>query len=253
MSSRFAFVLLAVGLVLLPGPAYAFALDAVDTDRSSSGYSAERIDLDDPDTRARLAERFHRRVTVYTSHVANGPSNRYNAPTRTAEVLGRAYRTNGSIRVTDDAVRADLTLLDEESSFVALDAERGPRRLVVNRSGDAVVVSTRRASLAERFEAVRDDLLVPYESLSRAERATVDRALETTGDDGAYYRPYEDDPHPFPAVVEKDGEHYLVRSTVSIDDFGPDGLFVGLVGSGVGLVCLLAGGAVALVGRVGAG
>jgi hypothetical protein len=251
MPSRPAIALLVVGLLLLPGPVYAAAVESVDTDRVSSGYHAERIDLADPEVRAELVEQFSWRMTVFPSHVADG-SSRYNAPDRTAAVLRRAYRTNDSVRVTDEAVRADLVLLDAEADFVALDADNGPRRLVVDRSDDAAVVSITPVPTAVRFEMVRDEIVVRYESLPPAERDTVDRVLRTTGDEDAYYRPYEDEPHPFPAVVEKDGEHYLVRSVITVDDFGTDGRFAGLVASGIGVVCLLAGGAVALVGRLGA-
>jgi hypothetical protein len=51
-------------------------------------------------------------------------------------------------------------------------------------------------------------------------------------------------------VVEKGGEHYFVRPVVTVDDFGPDGFLAGLVGSGVGLVCLLGAVAAAFVERV---
>jgi hypothetical protein len=54
-------------------------------------------------------------------------------------------------------------------------------------------------------------------------------------DEDAYYRTYRDEPHPFPAVVERNGTHYFVRSTVVVDDIDTDGRFLGLLGSGLGL------------------
>lgn len=253
MPSRPVLALFVVGLLLLPGPVYAGVVDSLDRDRVATGYGAERVDLDDPDTRARLAAEFDHEVTVYPVHVADAPSNRYHAPNRTAEVLRRAY-AGRTVRVTDEAVRADITLLAQRAEFVALDADNGPRRLVVDHRDDALLVETRAANASERFAAVRESAVVHYDALPPAEQTTVEKVLNASvGEDRGYYRPYRDEPHPFPAVVEKDGEHYLVRSVITVDDFGPDGLFLGLAGSGVGFVCLLGAVVAAFVERVGDG
>lgn len=250
MPSRPVLALLVVGLVLLPSPVYAGVVDSTARDRVPDGYSAERVDPDDPDDRARLAAAFDHEVTVYPYHVADGPPNRYHAPNRTARVLRRAYHGD-TVRVTDEAVRADVTLIAAGATFVALDADHGPRRLVLDRSGDAFVVSTRAANASDVFLAVRDEAVVHYEALPPAERATVDRVLNASAgsaDTDAYYRPYRDEPHPFPAVVERNGTHYFVRSTIVVDDNAGDRFF-GLLGSGLGLCLLLVGGVVALFER----
>lgn len=248
MPSRGAVVLAAVGLVLLPAPVYAGAVDIASTDRVATGYSADRVDIDDADTRDRLVEAFGHEVTVYPYHVADAPTNRYNAPNRTATVLRRAYRRD-AVRVTDEAVRADVALIAAEVGFVALDADHGPRRLVVERSGDAVVVSTRTASTAAVFDAVRSEAVVHYDELPAAERTTVDRVLNASTTDDGYYRPVRDEPHPFPAVVEKGDDNYFVRSTIVVDDYDAGGRILGMLGSGVGVVSLLASGVVALFDR----
>ena len=249
MPSRPALALLVVGLLLLPGPAYAGLVDSLDRDRVATGYGAERVDLDDPETRERLTERFADDVTVNLDHVAEPyAADEYRAQNRTVRVLRRAYRGNEPVRVTDDAVRADVTDLARNASFLRPDFDREPRRLVVDRSDDVLVVETREANASAVFAAA----VVRYDGLPPAEQATVEKVLNASGgEEHDYYRPYRDEPHPFPAVVEKDGEHYLVQSTVHVDDFGPDGFFVGLAASGVGLVCLLGAGAAMLVERVG--
>jgi hypothetical protein len=249
MPSRPAVALVAVGLLLLPGPVYAGFVDSLPPDRGPDGYGAERVDLDNPDTRTRLAETFGREVTVLLSHVTDSPPDRYRAPNRTGAVLERAYRGGGPVRITDDAVRRDVASIAANASFVRPDGDHDPRRLVLDRSGDALLVTTRETDASAVFRAVRDEVVVDYASLPPAERVTVDRVLNTTGSERAYYRPYENEPHPpFPAIVEKGGEHYLVRSTVVVDDFGPDGLFAGLLATGLGLVSLLAGGTLTFVG-----
>lgn len=252
MPSRPALVLLAVGLVLLPGPAYAVLVDSVRPDRVAAGYSAERVDLDDPDTRARLAETFGHEVTVSLHHVDDASSHPYRTPDRTAAVLRRAYRGMDPVRVTDDAVRADVEALARNASFLRPDFDHDPRRLVVHRRDGALLVSTRETNASAVFAAVRGDVVVDYDALSPAERDTVDRVLRTAGADDAYYRPYENEPHPtFPAIVERDGNHYLVQPTVHVDDFGFDGLVAGIGASAVGLLFLFGGAAVALVERRG--
>lgn len=253
MPSRPVVALLVVGLLLLPGPVYAAAIDSFTPERAPTGYGAERVDLDDPETRERLTERFAEDVTVNLDHVAEPyAADEYRAQNRTVRVLRRAYRENESVRVTDDAVRADVAALARNASFLRPDFDHEPRRLVVDRPDDALMVGTREATASDVFTAVREAAVVRYDALPPAERATTRKVLNASvGEERGYYRPYRDEPHPFPAVVERDGEHYLVRPVVHVDDFGPDGLFVGLVGSGVGLVCLLGAGAATLVGRVG--
>lgn len=248
MPSRPVLALVVAGFLLLPGPVYAGVVDSTTPDRVPDGYSAERVDLDDSDTRAELAEAFGDEVTVYLYHVDDSPPDRYRAPNRTADVLRRAYYENGSVRVTDEDVRADVTTLARNASFLRPDFDHEPRRLVLDRSQDALVVSTHSSSLSAVFEAVRDEAVVHYGSLSPAEQRTVDRVLNTTGEADDYYRPYTDEPHPeFPAIVEKRGRYFLVRSTVVVDDFGPDGSFVGVLATGLGVVSLLFGGALAFV------
>jgi hypothetical protein len=252
MPSRPVLGLFIVGLLLLPGPVYAGVVDSLDRDRVATGYGAERVDLEDPETRERLTERFDADVTVTLAHVAEPyAADEYRAQNRTVSVLRRAYRGNESVRVTDDAVQADVTGLAQNASFLRPDFDHEPRRLVVDRSDDALVVGTHAANASERFAAIRAATVVHYDTLPSAERATVETVLNASlGEERGYYRPYRDEPHPFPAVVEKGGEHYLIRPVVTVDDFGPDGFLAGLVGSGVGLVCLLGAVAAAFVERV---
>jgi hypothetical protein len=255
MPARPVLALFVVGLLLLPGPVYAGVVDSLDRDRIATGYGAERVDFDDPATRERLVERFADDVTVTIAHVAEPyVVDEFRAQNRTVRVLRRAYRGNGSVRVTDEAVRADVTDLARNASFLRPDFDHEPRRLVVGRRDDALLVGTRATTASERFAAVREATVVRFDALSPAERATVEKVLNASlGEDRGYYRPYRNEPHPFPAVVERDGDYYLVRPVVTVDDFGPDGFLVGLAGSGVGLVCLLGAVAAAFVERVGNG
>jgi hypothetical protein len=252
MPSRHVLTRLVVGLLLLPGPVYAVAVDSLDRERASTGYGAERVDLDDPATGDRLVDRFGADVTVTVAHVAEPyVVDEFRAQNRTVAVLQRAYRGE-TVRVTDGAVRADVTDLARNASFLRPDFDHDRRRLVVERRGDALVVRTRDANASAVFAAVRDEAVVQYDALSSEERETVDRVLNASvGEERGYYRPYRDEPHPFPAVIEKDGEHYFVQSSVHVDDFGPDGFRLGLAGSGVGLVCLLGAGAAVVGERVG--
>lgn len=244
MPSRVATTLLVVGLLLIPGPVYAAAVDSMTPDRVPQGYSAEPVDLDDPETREQLAETFDDDVTLSLYHLTDSPA----SSDRTAAVLREAYR-GGELRVTDEAVRAEIQALARNYTFLRSDADHDPRLLVLDPSADALVVTTRHVSFSEVFREVRGDAVVEYESLSPAERATIDRILNTSGSD-AYYRPYENDPHPdFPVVVEKGGAHYLVQSTIVVDDFSPDGFYLGVLGTGGGVVALLAGGLLTVLDR----
>lgn len=249
MSDRSVLALLLVGLLLLPGPAYAVALDGLDGSdphRSSAGYVAERIDVSN-DTL--LAER-------YASHLAFQPSDMawrhvrddYRAPNRTRETLDDAIRT-GSASTTNASVAADLRSLERNYTLLTREYDTY-HSFAVAAADEAIVVRTARANDSEIAAMVRDRLVVSYTNLTEEERATFRKIRNATTADG-YYRPWQAEPLPPAPIVERNGTHYAVRQTVSVDDVGfPAGSFAGLVASGIGVLCVLAAIGLGLYRRV---
>jgi hypothetical protein len=249
--SRVALALLVVGLVLLPGPAYAIGLERLDEPerhRSSTGYVATPIEAQNDSV---LAERYAHEVTFETGdfeyrHVAAD----YRAPNRTARALERASRI-GATTVDDRAVRRDLRRLRHNYSLFTVD-DVASFAFRVETNDDGVRLRATRANESDVARAVRDELVVDYGTLPPAERATFRKIRNATRSDERYdYRPWADEPVPRGLIVERDGTYYAVEAASATDDIGfPDGLFLGLVGSVVGVVSLAAAGAVELFDRL---
>jgi hypothetical protein len=245
-TSRVALALLVVGVVLLPGPAYAIGLDRLDgpdRHRISTGYVATPIDASNDSL---LAERYAGRLALRTEslqyrHVATD----YRAPNRTRQVLERAIR-NGTATAETSAVRSDLRRLARNETFLTVDDDA-----YYALSVSSGTVETSRATDAEIAAAVRDELVVDYGRLPAAERRTFGKIRNTTiSSERGDYRPWSDEPVPDEPIVERDGTHYAVHVRSHTDDFGfPDGLLVGVAASLVGVTSLLGSGVVWLYGR----
>lgn len=243
---RVALGLALLGVVLVPGPAYALAFDRLDgpeRTRSSAGYSATPVDVENG---SYLTDRWRGSVTFYAESLSRPYSDEFRAPNATYEVVRTAV-AQGNATTTDPGVRADLREIESTHPFVTLEYE-GVYDLRLATDGGTTVVRAEEANDSEIAAAVREELVVEYESLSPGERRTFRKIRNaTTAEDEYAYRPWSDEPmFETPAIVEKDGEHYAVAVVSHTDDFGfPAGLFVGLAGSVVGVVSLLAAAAVA--------
>lgn len=246
-----ALILLLVGLVLLPGPAYAIGLerlDAPDRSRSPTGYVARPIDGAN-DTA--LTERYGDHVSLQVedlrfSHVADD----FRAPNRTRDVL-EAVTANETVHIDDAAVQSDLGQVSREYPFVTREYETYYRLRLSERDG-ATRVEAVPATDAEVAAVVRDRLVTDYAELSPAQRRTFEAIRNATTSDESYaYRPWSDEPLPPTPVVRRDGTYYAVRGVMHVDDFSlPDGFVAGFVASGVGALCLLAAVALAVYRRV---
>ena len=249
---RTALALLVLGLLLTPGVWYVFTADDLtgpDRYRSSSGYTATPVDVSND---SQLADRYDSRLTVRADslryrHVAD----EYAAPNETRRVLAETIET-GRATVRDDSVRSDLVAIDDEYPFVTNESTRdGVYALELStEADDTTVVRATRANDSAVADVVRRDLVVSYESLPPAEQATFDAVRNATVHDESY-RPWSDEPVPDEPLVEKGGTTYAVETTVHVDDFDfPDGLLLGLVASGLGVLSLVAAALVAIVGYV---
>ena len=247
---RAALLLAVAGLLFLPGVGYVSALDSLDEPephRSSASYGAAPVDVDNDTV---MAERYRSAVTFYAPrlqyrHVAD----EFAARNETRDVLLRAMET-GRATTTDEAVRADLQSLQRNYSFVTEEYD-AVYRLSLARDGERTVVTATPANRSAVADAAREAVVVEYESLSPGEQATFEKVLNASQSEDAYgYRPWSNEsmPHP-PVVVEKGDTHYAVRTVAHVDDFDfPDGLLLGVVASGLGVVLLVAALVVALVG-----
>lgn len=237
-SDRVAVAVVLVGLLLVPGPAYAFALDDLGGEeryRSSAGYSATEIDASNDTV---LADRYAADLTFRPSsfqyrHVRE----EYRAPNETREALETAM-ADGEAPVESDAVAADLRRLDRNYTF--LTAEYDTYHVFTLADGE---LTTTVANDSEIAAAVRERLIANYSALPPVEQRTFRRIRNATVSEEAYdYRPWSDEPVPDAPIVERDGTYYAVEVTSHTDDIGfPDGLLLGLVAAGVGVVAVLAG------------
>lgn len=251
MPDRSVLALLVVGLLLVPGPAYAVALDDLggeDRYRSSAGYQAERIDASN-DTL--LTERYAIRLSFQPDdmqwrHVRAD----YRAPNQTRDVLDAAMQ-NGSASTTNASVTADLRAIERNYTLLTHEFDTY-HAFSVDAAGETTTVTTSEANASEIGEMVRERLVVSYANMTAEERATFQKIRNATVSEGEYdYRPWRDEPLPPEPVVERNDTYYAVRHTSSTDDFGfPDGFFLGFVASGVGVLCLLAAAALWLYRRV---
>lgn len=241
MAPRRALVLLVVGLLLLPGPVYALGmerLDGSDRHRVAAGYTATPIDIDDDGL---LTEKYRGDLTFRTESLAyRHVAADYREPNRTKATLERAIRT-GNATTTDERVRADLRRAAERHPFVTVEYDRVYDYTVETRGGETTVETTP-ASDELVARTVRERLVVPYDTLSPAERETFRKIrAATTDDDPGDYRPWSDEPVPEQPVVARNGTHYAVEVVSHTDDVGPpDGVIAGVGASLLG-VCLVVG------------
>lgn len=249
-SKRVALALFVLGLVLLPGPAYAIGLDRLDGPdryRSPAGYVAMPIDVQNDSL---VADRYANHVTFRTQgleyrHIAD----EYRAPNETRQVLDRAIR-NGTATTSNRAVHDDVRQLWQEYTFFTISYD-GYYAYSVSSSEGATTIKTSRANDSEIAVAVREELVVEYENLSDAERETFRKIRDATESEKQYdYRPWSDEPVPDRPIVERDGTYYAIEVASQTDDFHfPSGFFLGFVASGLGILALLASGGVWLYGR----
>lgn len=249
---RTALSLAVLGLVLLPGVGYVFALDGLggeEPHRSSTSYGAAPIDADNDTV---MAAQYRSAVTFYAPrlqyrHVAD----EFSARNETREVLLTAMRT-GTAATSDGDVRADLRSLQRNYSFVTAEYDE-VYRLALERDGETTVVTATRANESAVAAAAREEVVVEYETLTPAERATFEKIRNATRSEEDYgYRPWSNESvlHP-PLVVEKGEAHYAVETVAHVDDFDfPDGMLLGVVASGLGVVSLVTAVLTALVGVV---
>ena len=256
-----ALALLVLGLILLPGPAYAVVADdwtgGDDRHRSSQVVGATRLAPATDEGQRTLVRQYGTRVALpVQSLTASYARDDYEAPNRTAAAL-RAAIANGSAVATADPVRSDLDAVAREYAYLRIDRGADPAddpyyALAVDAGGDRTTVRATRANRSAVAATIRDRYVVAYDSLSPAERRTVDKVLNQSVGDGSGYRPYADEPLPDrPFVLEKSDAYYHVGTVAHVDDFSfPTGLLAGLVASGVGVLSVLAGLVVAAVGYV---
>ena len=248
--NRIALALLLIGLVLLPGPAYAVGLDRLDGPdryRISSGYQATPIDVSNDSA---LAEEYRyglafQPADMQLRYIAED----YQAPNRTRRVLERAIR-NGAATTEDQAVQADLQQLQRTHPLLTLSYERY-YEYSVSSTGDTTTIETARASDSRIAALVRSNRIVSYENLTEAEQQTFRKIRNATDDPDQYdYRPWSDEPLPERPIVERNGTYYAIENTSETDDFDfPAGFLLGFVASGLGLIALLVSGGLHLYAR----
>jgi hypothetical protein len=245
-STNTAIAIMLVGLVLVPGPAYAVAVEQLageDRHRSAAGYRADSINATN-DTL--LAERYAGRLTEQPEDIqARHVRGNYEIPNRTRAVLDRAIE-NDSATTHSDAVSADLYTLARNATFLTHEFDTYYTFRITRDDNGTTTVRTDRASDAEIAAAVRDQFVVEYTALTDAEQRTFQKIRNATTDPDDYaYRPYQDEPVPPEPVVERNGTHYAVGVASHTDDFDfPTGFLAGLAASGIGITCILVGGGI---------
>lgn len=258
-----ALALLAVGLVLLPGPAYAVVVDDAtggdERHRESYALGAERIDPNTTAGQRELVRRYGTRVALPVESVTAGYArDGYAAPNRTASVL-RAAIENGTAVATAAPVRSDVAAVADEYDYLRVDRGSDPAddpyyALSVSESGTRTTVRADRVNRSDVAATVLDRHAVAYDSLSPAERETVDKILAESaeGEASGEYRPYSDEPVPDrPFVLRRGDAYYDVHVTSHVDDFSfPTGFLAGVVASVVGVLSILGGLAVAAVAHL---
>jgi len=237
-SDRTALVLVLVGLLLVPGPAYAFALDDLggeERHRSSTGYSAAEIDASDHTV---LADRYADRLAFRPSSLEyHHVREEFRAPNETREAL-EAAMADGAASVDSAAVAADVRQLQRNNTYLTVEYDTYYAFTLAD--GE---LTTTVANDSEIASVVRERLIANYSSLPPAEQRTFRKIRNATVSEEAYdYRPWSDEPVPDAPIVERDGTYYAVEVTSHTDDFDfPDGLLLGLVAAGVGVVAVLVG------------
>ncbi|GAB3315700.1 hypothetical protein EI982_14480 [Haloplanus rallus] len=238
---RVALLLLVVGMLCLPAPQYlGWAAEATSPpERTAQVYAAEPIDLANESDRTRFVDRYGHEVAVADYQLTTRYGDEYRAPDATRRTLETAM-ANGSATAPDERVRADLRAIDDEYAFVR-DSDAGTEgyyRLTVEGDGSTVAADPVPLSVVADATAERAPR---YETLSAAERRTVDAVLNE-----GEYRPRVNDPYVdrLPTAIRKDGTLYSIHVVGHVDDFGPGfaGFVVGLGVAALGVVLLLAGG-----------
>ncbi|MFC5365757.1 hypothetical protein [Salinirubrum litoreum] len=248
---RKALALLFVGLLLVSLPVVVPAVVDVHPEPEYPGVvSADVVDPTDPDDQRTVIRSNGEGIVLDVSDLRNERESRpipVDAPNETTETLRNATVRN--VTTNDETVAGDLRRIDTEYEFYTGGDERRWYRLTVTETENGTAVFGRAVDGEDVTRHVIDERTVPASSLTAAERRTLDRVID--GGDGSYdgYRPDADDPllDDVPALVERDGTVYWVRTTVHIDDFGPSpAQLVLLLAGGVGVVLLLASVAVAV-------
>jgi hypothetical protein len=253
---KVALLLVVLGILCLPAPMYLgwAAQQTAPPPRTSQVYAAESVDLGTDSGRELVVQRHVTNVALSTHQVSERYSaGEYRAPNETRRTLERAM-ASGSARTADPAARTDLRRIGQHHAFAYdayADGEERYFRLRVRENGSLVEATP--VSADRIANATAERAAVRYERLSAAERKTVDRVLgNVSTDDG--YRPRVDAAFTdrLPALVVKDGALYSLHVTSHVDDFGPgfSGFIVGIGVAGLGVVLILAGGAIALVSRL---
>jgi hypothetical protein len=248
--NRIALALLLIGLVLLPGPAYAVGLDRLDGPdryRVSAGYQATPIDISNDSA---LTEEYRYGLAFQPADMQfRYVAEDYRAPNRTQRVLERAIR-NGSATTEDQAVQADLQQLQRTHPLLTLSYE-GYYEYSVSSTDGTTTIETTRANDSRIATLVRSNRVVSYENLTEAEQQTFRKIRNATDDTDQYdYRPWSDEPLPERPIVERNETYYTIENTSETDEFNfPDGFVLGIVASGLGLVALVLSGIVWLYAR----
>jgi hypothetical protein len=248
--NRIALALLLIGLVLLPGPAYAVGLDRLDGPdryRVSTGYQTTAVDISNDSA---LAEEYIFGLAFLPEDMQFHYINEdYLAPNRTQRVLERAIR-NGSATTRDQAVEADLQQLQRTHPLLTL-TYRVYYVYSVSSTGGTTTIEATRANESQIAALVRANHVVSYQNLTKAEQRTFRKIRNATDDPDQYdYRPWSDEPLPERPIVERNGTYYVIEGSSDTDDFNfPAGFLLGFVASGLGLIALILSGGVWLYAR----
>jgi hypothetical protein len=252
---RIALLLAVVGLLCLPAPLYlGWAAEATAPPAQTSQiYAAEPVDLDNASDRKRFVDAHGHEVTLADYQLTARYGDEYRAPNATLDALVTAMR-EGSATVEDPDARADLHGIDAEYRFVRDTNDRtepdGYYRLTVAENGS--VVRAENVSLRPVADAIAEQA-PHYANLSAGEQRTVDRIVDNSTGDEWGYRPRVNDPYvdELPTPIHVDGTLYNVYVHGHVDDFGPGfgGFVVGLGIAGLGVVLLLAAGALVAYDR----
>jgi hypothetical protein len=230
---RIVLILLLVGLVSLPGPAYAYGFTELtdpDPARASVGYVATPIDVTNDSL---VADRFADEVAFQPGELSHEDAREdYDAPNATRERLVRAIET-GSAPVENASVRRDLRSLDREAALLTHESDA---YYTVHLDGS--VLRAERADESVVAAAVRTRLVVPAADLPAGERATFEKIRNATSHDESYH-PLHDERVPDGEIVTRDGQAYHVRATFPFDPGFIVGVGVGVIGSVLGALSLL--------------
>jgi hypothetical protein len=239
---RTALVFLLVGLVLLPGPAYAYGFtELTDSDRSraSVGYVATPVDVDNDSA---IADDFATEVALQPDELRHDSArDDYEAPNATRDRLVRAIEA-GSAPVENASVRRDLRSLDREAPLLTREFDA-----YYTVELDGSVLRTDRANESTIAAAVRDELVVASADLPSGERETFRKVRNATRHDEAYH-PTHDEPVPDDEIVTSDGQAYHVHGTFPFDAGLIAGVGLGAIASVLGTLSLFVCLAVVLEG-----